>query len=147
MLKYEELSSNKQTFVDWLATPDFAKEIKTQRELAKKLGVSEVTLSRWKKDEDIIKMVTKRKKELAGVELLPRVIDAIAVRATKTNKEGQKYATKDAELFLKWFFGEDFGGGVDVNVSQTNYNNEQTPPTEKLAKRLATIKKRQTDTE
>lgn len=135
LLNYEDLSSNKQVFVDWLATPEFSREIKTQRELADHLGVSEVTLSRWKQDNDIIRFVAERKRKLAGVELLPQVIDALAIRATKTNKEGQKYANKDAELFLKWYFGEEFGGGVDVNVAQINESG--TSATKKLADKLA----------
>lgn len=141
MLNYDDLSSNKQVFVDWLATPDFAKEIKTQRELAKFLGVSEVTLSRWKQDKDIIEFVINRKRELAGVELLPKVIDAIAIRATKTNLEGQKYGSKDSELFLKWLYGESFGEGVNVNVSQ-NINENRVSATEKLANKLSEISER-----
>lgn len=126
MIKYEDLSSNKKVFVDWLATPEFAREIKTQRKLADKLGVSEVTLSRWKKDQEISQVVVKRKKEMARVDLIPRVIDALTIRASSTNEYGQKYAHKDAELLLKWFYGEEFGEGVDLNVSQTNANiNEQ----------------------
>lgn len=143
MLNYSELSANKQTFIDWLATPEFARNIKTQRELAKNLGVSEVTLSRWKKDNEIVQFVAKRKKEIAGVELLPKVIDALAVRATKVNIEGQKYATKDAELFLKWYFGEEFGGGVNVNVAQsTSINENGISAIEKLTNKLSEISRR-----
>lgn len=134
---YNELTANKKAFVDWLATPEFERDIKTQRQLAEKLGVSEVTLSRWKKDNDIIHNIVQRKKELAGVMGLPKVIDALMARAVATKGKNKKYATKDAELFLKWFFGEDFGGGVNVNVNQTNTNKTNTPATEKLAKKLA----------
>lgn len=148
MLKYEDLSSNKQAFIDWLATPEFARNIKTQRELAKKLGVSEVTLSRWKKDENIIRIVADRKKKLAGVELLPRVIDALADRAIRTDEDGQKYANKDAELFLKWYFGEEFGKGVDVNVSQTNINEQaEISAEERLFDTLSQIADRREDRE
>lgn len=144
MLKYEDLSSNKQTFVDWLATPQFAREVETQRKLADKLGVSEVTLSRWKKNKDLINIVAQRKKELAGVELLPRVIDALAVRAASTDENGKKYANKDAELFLKWYFGEEFGDGVDLNVLQNTINDQtETSAQERLFQTIDRINDRQ----
>lgn len=138
---YDELTSNKQAFIDWLATPEFAREIQFQRDLAQQLGVHERTLSRWKKERDIIYNVVDRKKELAGVMGLPKVIDALIARAAAVKGDGKRYANKDAELFLKWFSGEEFGGGVDVNVNQ--YNETGTSATERLAEKLAEMSERQ----
>lgn len=39
-----------QEYIEWLATPPEEREIKTQHELAKKLGVNEPQLSKWKSE-------------------------------------------------------------------------------------------------
>jgi len=114
---YENLSANKQVFVDWLCTPKGEREEKTQSELSEKLNVHRTTLSKWKKRDDVMKAVVERKRELAGVNLIPKVLDAMARRAQKDEtKENKPY--KDAELLLNWFFNQDFSKGVNVNQSQ-----------------------------
>lgn len=39
-------------FVDWMATPELLREIKTQQEFSKRFNVSQQTLSDWKQRVD-----------------------------------------------------------------------------------------------
>lgn len=44
----------KQTFLKWLCTPPKERDPRTQEDLAKHLGFSRETLSRWKEDKDFL---------------------------------------------------------------------------------------------
>ena len=63
-------SSNQLKFIDWLATGKIDRDPPTQLEFAEKIGVSDHTLTRWKKGqngftaEDFWNEVTKRAREL-----------------------------------------------------------------------------------
>lgn len=115
---YDNLSANKKVFVDWLCTPKGKRDKKTQGELAQKLNVHRTTLSKWKKREDVMKAVVQRKRELAGVDLIPKVLDAMAKRAQESERQENK-PYKDAELLLNWFYNQDFTKSANINQSQT----------------------------
>jgi len=118
----DEFTSNQIKFIEWLATPDYEKKIKTQRNLADKMGLTGQTLSRWKRRADLNKAVETRKRERMRADVLPRVLDSLVIRACKiSSEEDLSAANKAAELILKWFYGNDFGeAGVNVNVTNKN---------------------------
>ena len=53
------LSSVKDKFVEWLATPESLRVPKTQRDFSREHGVNEVTLWRWKGDSAVLARVEK----------------------------------------------------------------------------------------
>ncbi|MFW6015630.1 MAG: helix-turn-helix domain-containing protein, partial [bacterium] len=97
---YENLGGKKQTFIDWILTPESERKIKTQRELAKKIGVEEHTISRWKKDKHIVRAIKERKKHIAGVFNLVELMDYIYDRATN---ESDEKSYQFARLWLNWW--------------------------------------------
>ncbi len=52
-------------FVEWFALPNATVQAKSQRELAKKLGVGEDTLSEWKDREGFYELVDEYRKDWA----------------------------------------------------------------------------------
>jgi len=75
-----KLTREYEEFVRFCATPRVLREIKTQREFAKKFGVSEDTLTDWKKTprfpERIRQIILEHEQEK-----LPDVIDALRGKA------------------------------------------------------------------
>jgi hypothetical protein len=63
-------------FADWLATPPKLRNPKTQKALAKQLGVHEWTLSVWKKDPQVLEAVRGLNDTLVELQL-PRVMEAL----------------------------------------------------------------------
>ncbi len=93
----------KRAFVEWLCTPKEKREIQTAQALSEQLNISPTTLSNWKHSKEVKEAVFKRKKQLAGIEELPSVIDALAYRAMATNPDlDWKAANKASEIFLEW---------------------------------------------
>lgn len=93
----------KEAFIEWLCTPKDKRKVHTLQDLSKLLNVSPTTLSSWKHSEEVKKAVFKRKKQLAGIDTLPSVIDALAERAIATNPDlDWKAANKASEIFLEW---------------------------------------------
>jgi hypothetical protein len=52
-------SREKREFIAWLATPPMERSINTQKALAERLGVHEVTLSEWRHQPDVVAEVNK----------------------------------------------------------------------------------------
>jgi hypothetical protein len=69
-------------FVAWIGLPVSLRIPKTQKELAKNLGVGEDTLSEWKQRDGFFKAVEKKRKEW-GQERTPEVIHALYKRIMK----------------------------------------------------------------
>ena len=117
-----EFSPNEKAFIVWLATPEYERNIKNQSELAKELGLARETLSRWKSRPEIATEVVRLKEEIFGATGLSKVIDSLAVRASRVKGDEIKEANEAAKMLLQWFYGQELGegGGVNVNVSNTN---------------------------
>jgi len=130
--EYEDLKPDQKTFVDWLCTPKKYRETSTQSELAEKLDVHRTTLSKWKYRPDIVRIVQRRKRQIAGVEDLPKVLEGVVERASDPGN--QKNGHKDAKLFLQWLYGEEFNEGTQVNIQ-----NQQS--TSKAVERIANDEK------
>ena len=93
----------KAAFIEWLCTPKSNKSITTITELADAFGITRDTLHRWKRDDEVKEKVFKRKKQLAGIDDLPNIIDSLAYRAMATNPElDWKAANRAAKIFLEW---------------------------------------------
>lgn len=93
----------KKAFVEWLCTPKDKRNVQTAQALSKLFNISPTTLSSWKHSEEVKKAVFKRKKQIAGIDTLPNVIDALAERAIATNPDlDWKAANKASEIFLEW---------------------------------------------
>lgn len=69
-----------EEFIRFCATPRVLREIKTQREFAKKFGVSEDTLTDWKKIPEFFDRIRRIILE-RELEELPNVIDALREKA------------------------------------------------------------------
>jgi hypothetical protein len=87
----------KLQFIEWLALPSWEREPKTQRQLAKKLRVNEVTLSEWAHSEEVGLAVHKLSMHIAR-KRRPDVLGAIVRTAVKGNPYAQK-------LFLQYTEG------------------------------------------
>lgn len=125
---YEDLTADRREFVDWLVKPKSEREIDSQRQLAKEIGVSKDTLSRWKHKDIIMEIVRKRKREIVSTDTVHDVIDALTERAEKVH-DNAKEANDATELFFQWLYGEDFGDkGVEVNVNQNQSQSEDKGP-------------------
>ncbi len=134
-LSNEKVAPQKKVLVDWLATPESEREVKTLSDLADQLGVTRQTLYNWKVQPPVIEEVVRRKRELAGVVLLPKVVDALAGRANRTQGEGVKEANEAAKIFLQWFYGQGVGDkGVNVNVGVSQSTGEGQPRQEVLSR-------------
>ena len=70
-------------FVQWIALPKSLRDPQTQKELAKKFGVGEDTLSEWKQRNDFW-MSVEEKRRSWGRERTPDVLLALHSRAIKT---------------------------------------------------------------
>jgi len=75
-------------FVAWTGLPKELRAPKTQRELARKFGVGEDTLSEWKQREGFWEAVTKKRKEW-GRERTPDVIHALFKRIERTGSAAE----------------------------------------------------------
>jgi hypothetical protein len=129
-ININQFSPNQLEFIDWVATPEFAREIKTQKEFAKKYELAEATLSRWKKRVDINEAIEQRKRERMRADVLPKILDSLAVRASRVGNEYDlKAANTAAEILLKWLYGEKFSEGMNLNI--TNQNIQQDIKEEK----------------
>jgi len=95
-------------FVQWIALPKSLRSPKTQRELAKKFGVGEDTLSEWKNREDFWNEVEKKRKSW-GKERTPNVLMGLYTRAIKSGDpqsvrlwyeivEGRRFNDKAADI-------------------------------------------------
>jgi hypothetical protein len=69
MTKNVKFSSNQIAAIEWLATSKFDRHPPTQGLLADQLGVSLVTISRWKRKPEFNEAVTARARELLGSDL------------------------------------------------------------------------------
>lgn len=127
-------TANKKALLEWLATPEYEREIKTLTALAGKLGVTRQTLHRWKNEREMVNAVLQRKKELAGVTGLPTVIDALAIRASRVNaldSQGNdrsaelREANEAAKLYMQWFYEQDLGDGTSLAVKQQQQQTTQ----------------------
>ena len=120
---YEDLDEKKRRFADWLATPEPMRDIKNQVDLAEELDTNPETLTRWKYKKPFIDIVQDRKREVIGVDGLNKVLDSLMIRASKT-KDKTKDANDAAELFLNWYYNQDFTKGTQINNVNSNADEE-----------------------
>lgn len=103
-----------EQFAEWLLmTPSARGEAalpSTQKGLAELLGVSEATLSVWKKDEKFQRMVSRHVRANFGAERLGRIIDALFDVATEGSGQAQVSAAK---TLLTWH-----GAQVEAPVAE-----------------------------
>jgi len=83
----KKLSDNKRAVIEWLATPKWQREPSTQRALADKLGIHEITVSRWKKR--FTERINKAAREKMA-EHLPHVLASVIGQAESGSYQHQK---------------------------------------------------------
>lgn len=71
-----------QVFIDWLALPKRERQPKTQRLLAKEIGIDETTLGRWKRLPGFADAVIQTSREFIK-DAIPEVLDALRRGAIK----------------------------------------------------------------
>lgn len=79
MSKNVSFSANQTKFIEWLADPGKRKP-PTQYQLAETMGVRPETLTRWKREPELMKAVRVRSRELLG-EDLPKIYEALRLQA------------------------------------------------------------------
>jgi len=82
-------------FVEWMATPDRFREVLTQKEFAKEIGVGEDTLSEWKKRPGFWDSVREERRSVIKDKMVNNVISALYRTAIR---DGQ---AKEAKLLLE----------------------------------------------
>ena len=85
----------KNSFIEWCALPDPLRDPKTQRDFAKQHGVSEVTLSHWREDDDFWQEVERRIRKW-GKDKVPNVIASLYRGVIRDKKAGE------VKLYLEW---------------------------------------------
>ena len=123
-------------FVNWIATPTPLREPKTQRELGVKIGITEVTLSRWKLTPEY------------GSDVMLRVRykmrdDTANVWAALRNKIFEKGDAAEVKLFLEW--AHDWMSGIKVKHSGEIEISADEKEIEEIAKRVAEELKKEYD--
>jgi hypothetical protein len=86
-----------QEFVVWMSTPENLRELKTQKELAAKIGVHEDTLTDWKQRDDFWEAVEKEWNKW-GREKTSNVIKTFYNRLLSKNA-----TTADFKLWFQFF--------------------------------------------
>jgi len=81
--KKPRLSYEYDDFIEWIALPNKLRKPKTQRELARKFGIGEDTLSDWKQREGFWEEVEKKRKSW-GKERTPNVLLGLYKKASET---------------------------------------------------------------
>ncbi len=94
-------------FIQWLATPDIARELKTQTAFAEKFNVAEKTLSEWKDRDGFWEAVNKENKKLCKNKTA-EVLNALYRKIT-TNA-----AAAEVKLWLE--FVEDWSAKTEVKI-------------------------------
>lgn len=91
-------------FIDWMATPKHLREPEYQKDFAVQIGVSEDTLTDWKKHPQFFQLMQSRISNWIK-ERVPDVIGALYENASVKGK------AKDVEMFLRlagaWIRKED----------------------------------------
>lgn len=102
-----EFSPNQLKAIFWFATPEQARNPKTQQEFADKLGVRRETVSRWYNDASVRAEINRvARKELA--KHLPEVYETLRKLAIKGSFQHMK-------LYLELL--EEYSEEVNVNVN------------------------------
>lgn len=96
-IQEKKFNENQEKFIDFLTIPESKRG--TQKDFAEKIGVTEKTLSLWKKKIDLIDEVMKRKKQLSRVEDYVEIVNVMIEKAKEGNKEW-------FDTYMKWI-GED----------------------------------------
>lgn len=87
-------------FSEWLVTPPAHRVPSTQKELADMIGVSEWTLTQYKKDKVFQAMIVARAREAFGAQRLVDVIDSLYQIALGDAKTA---AVQAAKTLLGWY--------------------------------------------
>jgi len=109
----EGLTAEKQILVDWLAKPRDSRC--SQQELGEKIGVSQTSIWKWKKEQAVIDATYKKKRQLLKADDLPDIIDALVKKA----KEGK---VNQAKLVFEWLGEIDGKANSGNNAVQVNIN-------------------------
>ncbi len=86
-----------KALIEWTVTPKLERKFETQQALAVHLGVSEKTLSMWKRSEEFKEAITAASLEWVE-EKLPKILQVTALSAMVPGPTG----AKDREIFAKY---------------------------------------------
>ena len=81
-------------FIDWIATPQYLREPKFQKDFAELIGVHEDTLTDWKKHPKFSLLLQSK----ISIWIRERVPDVIGALYETASSKGE---SKDVELFLR----------------------------------------------
>ncbi len=105
-----------QQFAEWLLLPLAARDEaglpRRQKGMAELLGVSQATLSVWKKDEKFQQFVGSHIRANFGAERLSKVIDALFETATEGQSASQVSAAK---TLLGWYETERSASATELS--------------------------------
>jgi hypothetical protein len=99
-IEVKSWSPNQLAFITWLATPAAARNPRTQAEFAEEIGVRPETLSRWKRDPDLIGAAGDAARELLG-EDLPDIYAALVRKAKQGSFAHVKLALELAGHYVE----------------------------------------------
>jgi len=118
---YDDLEPEAKRFCDWLIKPKSKREIETQFGLADELGISKITSSDWNNRKTFNRIREERYREIRAPKDLEDVVNATKKRATLS--EG-KEANEATEIFLNWYYNQDFTKGTQINNVNSNADEE-----------------------
>jgi hypothetical protein len=93
----EEFTATQRKVIEWLALPKSNRKPKTQIQLGAAIGVSDETISIWKRDPKFKQAVWALIEDLAGDDDAD-IIAAIKRNARRTGRDG----VNDRKLYLQW---------------------------------------------
>lgn len=131
---YSDLEPEAKAFVDWLIMPKSLRKPETQLQLANELDVGENTLSSWKRKKPFNDIRQERFRKVRAVEDLQDILEAAKGRAVKG--EG-KEANEATEIWLNWYYNQDFTKGTKVNQYQAQASDNAKKKTIDISEQLA----------
>lgn len=115
-------SPNQLLVIEWLATPRFDRTPPTQELLAKKLGINDRTITRWKQEPELLEAINKRARELLSSDL-PEIYGALRREAVKGSYQHIKLSL---EMTGEYTEKLELSGGISVTYT----NDWRNAPTE-----------------
>jgi len=98
---FTQLVAEKEAFIEWMATPENLRELRTYQAFADHHGISRGTLYFWKDQPETQSRIQAAVRQAFGIEKLGNVIDSLY--STATAGDGSSSSVTAARTILDWY--------------------------------------------